>query len=255
MNGFAVRVPMPTGSLVDLTIEAEGDGDHVRRRSTRRSPDTPTADAPEGILAYTEDPIVSSDIVKSSYSSIFDAASDIGRLRKKTQVKVIAWYDNEWGYSEPARRTRRARDGARRPDRLSEHAATARRAGPGAGSGPVRLGAAPDEFAALAELLDRGARELHGRVIWNVNSTAKGGGVVELLRPLLGYSRGSGVDARWVVSPPIRSFSRSQSGCTTTSTASLATAARWAATSTRSTSGRWTSTRPNWSGSCTRATS
>ena len=58
---------------------------------------------------------------------------------------------------------------------------------------------APDEFAALAELLDRGARELRGRAVWNVNSTAASGGVAELLRPLLGYARGGGVDARWVV--------------------------------------------------------
>jgi trehalose synthase len=57
----------------------------------------------------------------------------------------------------------------------------------------------PPEYEALLRLVERGARELQGRVIWNVNSTAKGGGVVELLRPLLGYSRGSGVDARWAV--------------------------------------------------------
>jgi trehalose synthase len=57
----------------------------------------------------------------------------------------------------------------------------------------------PAEYRELLGLIDRAARDLHGRVIWNVNSTAKGGGVVELLRPLLGYSRGGGVDARWVV--------------------------------------------------------
>jgi trehalose synthase len=57
----------------------------------------------------------------------------------------------------------------------------------------------PDEYDRLLELIASGARELKGRVVWNVNSTAKGGGVVELLRPLLGYSRGAGVDARWVV--------------------------------------------------------
>jgi trehalose synthase len=56
-----------------------------------------------------------------------------------------------------------------------------------------------EEYEALNELVDRGARELGGRVVWNVNSTANGGGVAELLRPLLGYSRGGGVDARWVV--------------------------------------------------------
>jgi trehalose synthase len=56
-----------------------------------------------------------------------------------------------------------------------------------------------EQYAKLLELIEDGSRELRGRVIWNVNSTAKGGGVVELLRPLLGYSRGAGVDARWVV--------------------------------------------------------
>ncbi|HLY47692.1 MAG TPA: glycosyltransferase [Solirubrobacteraceae bacterium] len=56
-----------------------------------------------------------------------------------------------------------------------------------------------DEYEDLEQLIDDGRRELHGRVVWNVNSTAQGGGVVELLRPLLGYSRGAGVDARWVV--------------------------------------------------------
>ena len=55
------------------------------------------------------------------------------------------------------------------------------------------------EYEALLDLISHALRELHGRVIWNVNSTAKGGGVVEMLRPLLGYCRGAGVDARWVV--------------------------------------------------------
>ncbi len=58
---------------------------------------------------------------------------------------------------------------------------------------------APAQYAKLLDLIDNGAKALSGRVIWNVNSTAKGGGVVELLRPLLGYSRGASVDARWVV--------------------------------------------------------
>src|SRR5919201_185801 len=57
----------------------------------------------------------------------------------------------------------------------------------------------PREYDALLDLISHAVRELHGRVIWNANSTAKGGGVVELLRPLLGYSRGVGVDARWCV--------------------------------------------------------
>ena len=57
----------------------------------------------------------------------------------------------------------------------------------------------PGEYEALVGLVEHAARELHGRVIWNVNSTAKGGGVVEMLRPLLGYCRGAGVEARWAV--------------------------------------------------------
>jgi trehalose synthase len=57
----------------------------------------------------------------------------------------------------------------------------------------------PGEYEALLSLVEHAARDLHGRVIWNVNSTAKGGGVVEMLRPLLGYCRGAGVDARWAV--------------------------------------------------------
>src|SRR5512136_2323685 len=66
---------------------------------------------------------------------------------------------------------------------------------------PYRFGTvlSPPQYEQLLDLIENGARQLRGRVIWNVNSTAKGGGVVELLRPLLGYSRGAGVDARWVV--------------------------------------------------------
>jgi glyceraldehyde 3-phosphate dehydrogenase len=95
LNGFAVRVPTPTGSLVDLTIEAE-------RPTTKEGVNEAFArfaDRAElkGILAYTVDPIVSSDIVKSSYSSIFDSA--LTSVIDGTQVKVVAWYDNEWGYS------------------------------------------------------------------------------------------------------------------------------------------------------------
>ena len=57
----------------------------------------------------------------------------------------------------------------------------------------------PGEYESLVELIKHAARNLQGRVIWNVNSTAKGGGVVEMLQPLLGYCRGAGVDARWTV--------------------------------------------------------
>ncbi len=95
LSGIAVRVPMPTGSLVDLTVEVERET--TREEVNAAFEQSADRDALEGILAYTEDPIVSSDIVKSAYSSVFDAAltSVIGG----TQVKVVAWYDNEWGYS------------------------------------------------------------------------------------------------------------------------------------------------------------
>jgi glyceraldehyde 3-phosphate dehydrogenase len=95
LHGYAVRVPVLTGSLVDLTLEVErptsveevnalvaGRADHAEL---------------EGILAYSEEPLVSSDIIRSPYSSIFDAG--LTAVMDGTQVKVISWYDNEWGYS------------------------------------------------------------------------------------------------------------------------------------------------------------
>jgi len=93
--GFAVRVPVPTGSLVDLTIEAERETSAEEVNELFRT----RADVGEleGILRYSEDPLVSSDIVRSSYSAIFDAP--LTTVIDGTQVKVIAWYDNEWGYS------------------------------------------------------------------------------------------------------------------------------------------------------------
>ena len=95
LNGFAVRVPVPTGSLVDLTIESE------RATSVEEINALFEARADrgelEGILKYSEEPLVSSDVVKSPYSAIFDAP--LTTVVDGTQVKVIAWYDNEWGYS------------------------------------------------------------------------------------------------------------------------------------------------------------
>ena len=95
LNGFAVRVPVPTGSLVDLTIESE------RATSVEEINALFEARADrgelEGILKYSEEPLVSSDVVKSPYSAIFDAL--LTTVVDGTQVKVIAWYDNEWGYS------------------------------------------------------------------------------------------------------------------------------------------------------------
>jgi glyceraldehyde 3-phosphate dehydrogenase (phosphorylating) len=95
LHGFAVRVPVPTGSLVDLTIESERPTSVEEINAlfaTRADQDELT-----GILAYSEEPLVSSDVVKSPYSSIFDAP--LTTVVDGTQVKVVAWYDNEWGYS------------------------------------------------------------------------------------------------------------------------------------------------------------
>ena len=95
LHGFAVRVPVPTGSLVDLTVEAERPTTVEEVNALFRE----RADVGEldGILRYSEEPLVSSDIVKSPYSAIFDAP--LTTVVDGTQVKVVAWYDNEWGYS------------------------------------------------------------------------------------------------------------------------------------------------------------
>ena len=95
LHGFAVRAPVPVGSVVDLTFEAARDVtvDEINA-AVRAKADTGSL---AGILQYTEDPIVSSDIVKSSYSSIFD--SQLTAVLDGNFVKIVAWYDNEWGYS------------------------------------------------------------------------------------------------------------------------------------------------------------
>src|SRR5688572_16835083 len=95
LNGFAVRAPVPTGSVVDLTFEASRDTsvDEIKEL-VRGKADTGNL---EGILRYNDDPIVSSDIVKDPFSSIFD--SGLTAVLDGTLVKVVAWYDNEWGYS------------------------------------------------------------------------------------------------------------------------------------------------------------
>jgi glyceraldehyde 3-phosphate dehydrogenase len=95
LNGISVRAPVPTGSVVDLVFIAgrETSVEEINEAVRSRADSGPL----EGILAYNEDPIVSTDIVTSPYSSIFDAPLTMvvdGRL-----VKVVAWYDNEWGYS------------------------------------------------------------------------------------------------------------------------------------------------------------
>jgi glyceraldehyde 3-phosphate dehydrogenase len=94
LHGFAIRAPVPTGSVVDLTVEVprETSVDEVNQ-ALKAAADGPM----QGILRYTEDPIVSTDIVQDPHSSIVDA--QLTAVMDGTMVKVVAWYDNEWGYS------------------------------------------------------------------------------------------------------------------------------------------------------------
>jgi glyceraldehyde 3-phosphate dehydrogenase len=95
LTGFAIRAPVPTGSVVDLTVVASRETSVEEiNEAFRAQADTGPL---EGILRYTDEPIVSSDIVKSTHSSIFD--SDLTEVLDGTLVKVVSWYDNEWGYS------------------------------------------------------------------------------------------------------------------------------------------------------------
>jgi glyceraldehyde 3-phosphate dehydrogenase len=93
LDGYALRVPVPTGSITDLTVEVSRETSAAEVNAAMKSA---ANGALKGILKYTEDPIVSTDIVTDPHSSIFDAGITkvIGN-----QVKVASWYDNEWGYS------------------------------------------------------------------------------------------------------------------------------------------------------------
>ncbi len=95
LNGFAVRAPVPTGSVVDLTVQCsrETSAEELNAALKAAAESGPLA----GFLSYTEDPIVSTDIVQSPFSSIVDAK--LTSVMQGTMAKVIAWYDNEWGYS------------------------------------------------------------------------------------------------------------------------------------------------------------
>ncbi|WP_210493959.1 type I glyceraldehyde-3-phosphate dehydrogenase [Patulibacter sp. SYSU D01012] len=94
LNGFAIRYPAPTGSVVDLTFEAERETTAEELNAALKA----AADGPmNGILEYTEDPIVSTDIVTNPHSSIVDGL--LTSVIDGTLVKVVSWYDNEWGYS------------------------------------------------------------------------------------------------------------------------------------------------------------
>jgi glyceraldehyde 3-phosphate dehydrogenase len=93
LDGYALRVPVPTGSITDLTIELATETSAAEINAAIKS----AAEGPlKGILSYTEDPIVSSDIVTDPHSCIFDGG--VTKVIGNT-AKVAGWYDNEWGYS------------------------------------------------------------------------------------------------------------------------------------------------------------
>jgi glyceraldehyde 3-phosphate dehydrogenase len=94
LNGVAVRAPIPTGSVVDLTVLVSKSTSVEEINGAMKAA---AEGSLEGILQYTEEPIVSTDIVKSPYSSIFDA--ELTAVLEGNFVKVFSWYDNEWGYS------------------------------------------------------------------------------------------------------------------------------------------------------------
>jgi glyceraldehyde 3-phosphate dehydrogenase len=93
LDGYAMRVPVPTGSATDLTVELAKEATAAEINAAMKAA---ANGALKGYLSYTEDPIVSSDIVTDPSSCIFDSGLTkvIGN-----QVKIVGWYDNEWGYS------------------------------------------------------------------------------------------------------------------------------------------------------------
>jgi glyceraldehyde 3-phosphate dehydrogenase len=95
LNGFAMRAPVATGSVVDLVFEPSRPVTVEEVNAAVKA----AAEGPlDGILAYTEDPIVSTDIVGDPHSSIFDAEQTMA-IGDGKMIKVVTWYDNEWGYS------------------------------------------------------------------------------------------------------------------------------------------------------------
>ena len=94
LDGLAMRVPVPDGSLVDMTVELAED---VTVEQVNAAMKAASEGSLKGILEYCEDPIVSSDIIGNGHSSIFDPA--LTQVMGKRLVKVVSWYDNEYGYS------------------------------------------------------------------------------------------------------------------------------------------------------------
>jgi glyceraldehyde 3-phosphate dehydrogenase len=96
MNGIALRVPTADVSIVDLTAIL---GKEVTAEDINAAMKKAAEGSLKGILEYTEDPIVSSDVLHSTYSAVFDAQSTMVMGNKSNFVKILAWYDNEWGFS------------------------------------------------------------------------------------------------------------------------------------------------------------
>ncbi|MDQ7779216.1 MAG: type I glyceraldehyde-3-phosphate dehydrogenase [Planctomycetota bacterium] len=94
LDGFALRVPVPDGSVVDFVAELKRS---VTIDEINKAVKAAADGALKGVLEYTEDPIVSSDVIGNDHSSIFDAKSTM--VLDGNLVKVVSWYDNEWGYS------------------------------------------------------------------------------------------------------------------------------------------------------------
>jgi glyceraldehyde-3-phosphate dehydrogenase type I len=96
LDGMALRVPVSDGSIIDLVVTLE-------KEVTDNEINTTLKEAAQGnfkeILSYTEDPIVSSDIIGDPHSSIVDGLSTMVLGKKSNTVKVLSWYDNEWGFA------------------------------------------------------------------------------------------------------------------------------------------------------------
>jgi glyceraldehyde 3-phosphate dehydrogenase len=96
MNGYSLRVPTPDVSIVDLTAILNKD---VTKEDINAAMKKAAEGPLKGILQYTEDPIVSTDVLHSTYSAVFDAGLTMVMGEKSNFVKIFAWYDNEWGFS------------------------------------------------------------------------------------------------------------------------------------------------------------
>ncbi len=94
LDGMAMRVPVPDGSIVDLVVELE---ESVTEEQVKAAMKKASEEGLEGILEYSNEPLVSTDIIGNPHSSIFDAAAT--QVMDGNLVKIVSWYDNEWGYS------------------------------------------------------------------------------------------------------------------------------------------------------------